>query len=181
MTYFTKYDNEELFFNNETELFKAVAHQINEAHMNNTFGKSDALLELCARAMAYYDRGVIGSRSGIPRFENIKELFDYLDRNCKTNGKIKYIYYPFIREDILNLLKENKLEDLFVLIDKNSHIAQSIAPNYNQDGYYIFVPNPYSSQKNDYCWGEVNNTKITGWIPINGLRNINEIKIHIKE
>ena len=28
---------------------------------------------------------------------------------------------------------------------------------------------------------EVNNTKITGWIPINGLRNIDEVKIHIKE
>ena len=183
MTYWTKYDDKELMFNNEREVFKAGVHRVNESRMNNTYGESEALLELCLETMSYYDRGIIGPRNCSPQFENAVEFFDYLDRNCKNNGKIKYIYYPLIREEFLNLLKEKNFEDLFALVDKNTQIAQSIAPNYNQDGYLIFVPNPFSSHTNDFYWGQVSNTydNRKKWIPISVLRDIPEIQFYVKE
>lgn len=187
MNYFITYNGNELSFKNEKELFKAVIHEINEARMNNTYNKNEALLELCAMAMSYYDRGIIGPRVCNPKFESAKEFFDYLDQNCKSNGKIKYIYYPHIRTQFLDLLRENNWEEMFALVDGNAQVAQSIAPNYNQDGYLIFVSNPYSSHKNDFYWGKATTTydymshTMCNWIPINALRNIDEVKIHIKE
>ena len=63
-------------------------------------------------------------------------------------------------------------------------------PQWNQTvccHYVIFVSNPYSSHKNDFYWGEATTTydymshTMCNWIPINALRNIDEVKIHIKE
>lgn len=149
-------------------------------------------MEICLQALVYYDRGVIGIREGIPKFENTKEFFDYWDNHYKINGKMRYIYYPLIREKFLNLLINRNFEELYKLVQDNAQIAQEIAPNYlksdylkEKSGYLIFVPDPFAFNGDNFYWAEVsttfNNLEKCKWVPINQLRHILEVQIYIKE